>query len=277
MDKPTNTAPDPVHLPGKPASEPRPGDVIVINQTTVYYFVIALLFFIAGFAVAWIVFSTTTNYAVSNMKADVISAVNSAVSSAMANAQPGAIAQATETPVPRQSVTFEKAPIWGPADAKVTIVEFSDFQCPYCEIFFKQTYPLIKQKYGDKIRFAYRHFPISALHPDAERAALASECANEQGKFWDYHDALFGNQQNLSRDALIKYASMVKVTDVQQFTTCLDTQKYMGKVQEDMNAGTGYSVTGTPTFFINGNILVGAQAFSTFSAYIDREMAQAGG
>ena len=276
MDKPENTSPEPVRLPNKPTNDPRPGDVIVINQTTVYYFVIAVLFFIAGFAVAWIVFSTTTNNAVSNMRADIINAVSSAVSSAMASGG-GAVAQATETPVPRQNVTFETAPIWGPTNAKVTIVEFSDFQCPYCEIFYKQTYPLIKQKYGDKIRFAYRHFPIPSLHPDAERAALAAECANEQGKFWDYHDALFGNQQDLSRDALIKYAGQVKVTNIQQFTSCLDTQKYMTKVQTDVNAGMGYYVSGTPTFFINGNILVGAQSFQTFSQYIDQEMAQAGG
>jgi protein-disulfide isomerase len=218
--------------------------------------------------VAWIVFWTT----VSSLKADVLSAVNSA----MSNVQPGAVVQATETPVPRQNVTFEQAPVWGPTNAKVTIVEFSDFQCPYCEIFYKQTYPLLKQKYGDKIRFAYRHFPISSLHPDAERAALAAECANEQGKFWEYHDALFGNQQDLSRDAMVRYASQVQVANIQQFTSCLDTQKYMNKVQGDLNAGMGYSVTGTPTFFINGNILVGAQSFQTFSKFIDSEMAQAG-
>jgi protein-disulfide isomerase len=262
-----------MRLPKKPTNEPRPGDVIVISQTTVYYFAIAVLFFIAGFAVAWIVFSTTTLSAVNNIKADVISAVNSA----MSNIQPGAVAQATETPVPRQNVTFDQAPIWGPMNAKVTIVEFSDFQCPYCEIFYKQTYPLIKQKYGNSVRFAFRHFPIPSLHPDAERASMAAECANEQGKFWEYHDALFGNQQNLSRDALIQYAGQVQVANIPQFTSCLDTQKYMNKVQTDVNAGMGYFVSGTPTFFINGNILVGAQSFQTFAKYIDLEMAQAGG
>jgi protein-disulfide isomerase len=275
MDKPTNASPEPIRLPEKPADEPRPGDVIVISQTTVYYFVIAGLFFIAGFVVAWVVFSTNTNFVLSNIKAELGTTVNSAVSAAMANIQPGVAVQPTETPVPRQNVTFTSAPTWGPADAKVKIVEFSDFQCPFCEIFYKQTYQLIKQRYGDKVQFAFRHFPIAQIHPDAERASMASECANEQGKFWEYHDALFLNQKNLSRDALVQYANQIKVPNIEQFTTCLDSQKYLTKVQDDLNAGINYSVTGTPTFFINGNILVGAQQFATFAAYIDQELAQA--
>jgi protein-disulfide isomerase len=276
MNKPDNTSPEPINLPQKPSDEPRPGDVIVISQATVYYFVIALLFFIAGFVVAWIVFSTNTNFVLSNIRADISNTVSSAVSSALANA-PGIAMQPTETPVPRQDVKFDNAPTWGPDNAKVTIVEFTDFQCPFCESFYTDTYQLVKQRYGDKVRFAFRHFPIPSLHPDAERASLAAECAREQGKFWDYHDTLFTNQKDLSRDALIKYAGQVKVSDTQQFTTCLDTQKYLSKVEDDIKAGIGYSVTGTPTFFVNGNILVGAQPFRVISAFIDREIAQAGG
>src|SRR6266508_2757793 len=141
MNKPDNTSPESIQLPKKPSEEPQPGDVIVISQATVYYFVIALLFFIAGFVVAWIVFSTNTNFVLSNLKADISNTVSSAVTSALANGSGRLAMQPTETPVPRQKVTFDNAPTWGPDNAKVTIVEFTDFQCPFCEVFYKQTYP----------------------------------------------------------------------------------------------------------------------------------------
>jgi protein-disulfide isomerase len=280
MDNQEVKPPEPIHLPEKQPDEPRPGDVIVISQATIYYFVIAVLFFVAGFAVAWITFSTTTNNAINSIKAEVISAASGAAQEAVATAVasiPRDSVAAVPTPIPRQNVSTEGAPAWGPPDAKVTIVEFSDFQCPYCEIFFKETYPLIREKYGNKVRFVYRNFPLTQIHPDANRAALAAECANEQGKFWEYHDMLFNNQKNLSRDALVQYASQVNVADSQKFAACLDSAKFQSKIQSDFDAGIGYSVSGTPTFFINGNILVGAQRFEAFAAAIDAEMKQAGG
>jgi protein-disulfide isomerase len=144
-------------------------------------------------------------------------------------------------------------------------------------MFSTDTYQLIRKQYGDKIRFVYRQFPISSLHPYALGAALASECALEQGKFWEYHDTLFSNQSNLTKDALLKYADEVKIPDTKQFAQCLDSQKYLSKVQNDLKEGAGYSVQGTPTFFINGNILVGAQPFANFAAAIDSELRLAGG
>jgi protein-disulfide isomerase len=269
----------PIQLPEKPADEARPSDSIVISQATIYYFVIAILFFVAGFGVAWILFSTTTGSTVASIKADVVNAAQSAVASAVANMPAGnaVAAAATETPIPPQNVSPGQNIAWGPADAKVTIVEFSDFQCPFCERFFKLTYPLIKQKYGDKVRFVYRNFPLTQIHPQAEQSALAAECANEQGKFWDYHDELFSNQQDLSRDALIKYAQNAKVSNISQFTTCFDSKKYQDQVNKDLNDGLGYYVNGTPTFFINGKILVGAQPYEVFEKAIDQELSSAGG
>jgi protein-disulfide isomerase len=283
-NKPANTSPAPIRLPAARSDEPGSGDVIVINQTTVYYFVIAVLFFIAGFAVAWITFSTTIDSKFASVRDQVITAASSAAGESVATAMAGigaggsAVAvQPTSTPVPRQNVSVGQGASWGPANAKVTIVEFSDFQCPFCEMFYSDTYQLIRKQYGDKVRFVYRQFPISSLHPYALGAALASECALEQGKFWEYHDALFSNQSNLTKEALLKYADQAKVPDTKQFASCLDSQKYLSKIQADLQEGAGYSVQGTPTFFINGNILVGAQPFANFAAAIDSELRQAGG
>ncbi len=272
----------PIRLPETPRAESRPDETIVISQTTIYYFAIAVLFFIAGFAVAWIVLTTTTNNVFNNMKNDIANAAGSAareaVSSAIAGLPQGsgAAAPVQPTAVPRQNISVGTGPVWGPADAKVTIVEFSDFQCPYCERFFTSTYPLIKEKYGNKVKFVFRHFPIAQIHPFATQAALASECANEQGKFWEYHDALFSNQQDLSKEALVKYAGLAKVPDTAKFSACLDSQKYNTKIQSDFNEAVGYGVQGTPTFFINGNILVGAQPFAAFDAAITQELAAVG-
>src|SRR5260221_10425 len=135
-------------------------------------------------------------------------------------------------------------PSWGPADARVTVVEFSDFQCPYCESFYTNTYSKLKQTYGDKIHFVYRHYPLPQ-HQDAEPAANAAECAKEQGKFWEYHDVLFSNQNNLSHDAFIEYANLVKVGNVDQFTKCIDSKKYQSVIDADQQAGNDYFVSGT--------------------------------
>lgn len=282
MDQPQNTAEKPIRLPDASRGETRSDESIVISQTTIYYFAIAVLFFIAGFVVAWITYSTTTNNLLTNMKSEMISAAGSAAREAVAEAIAGgaggaARAQATPTAIPRQNVSVGTGAAWGPADAKVTIVEFSDFQCPYCERFFVSTYPLIREKYQEKVRFVFRHFPIAQIHPAAEQASLASECANEQGKFWEYHDVLFANQRDLSKEALLKYADQVKVSDTKQFAACMDSQKYMSKIRNDFNEAVNYGVQGTPTFFINGNILVGAQPFAAFDAAIQRELMAAGG
>ena len=280
--KPDNVSPAPIRLPDERSDDPKPGDVIVISQTTVYYLVIAVLFFVAGFAVAWITFSTTIDSKFANLRDQVVAAASGAASDSVATAMAGigaaAVAvQPTPTPVPRQNVSVGQGASWGSTDAKVTIVEFSDFQCPFCEMFYADTYQLIQKQYGDKVRFVFRQFPIAAIHPYALGAALASECALEQGKFWEYHDTLFINQSSLTKEALLKYADQVKIPDTKQFAQCLDSQKYLSKIQSDLQEGAGYSVQGTPTFFINGNILVGAQPFANFAAAIDSELRLAGG
>lgn len=138
----------------------------------------------------------------------------------------------------------------GNPDAKVRIVEFSDFQCPACGI----AYPTVKkifEEFSSEIYFTYRHFPLRTQHPFAQKAAEASECAAEQGKFWEMHDALFENQQNLKVDDLKSYASGMGL-DSEKFNACLASGKLASKVSADFSAGTALGVNSTPTFFING-------------------------
>jgi protein-disulfide isomerase len=278
MENPTpeTSQPEPISLPPLPEQEPhsqpkkyvpRRSDDIVISKTTLYYLLVATIFFVAGFFVAWVVFNLRSD----DIRTTASNAAREAVTTAIADLSGGAAA--APTPIPRQDITVSNTmPAWGPNDAKVTIVEFSDFQCPYCESFYTHTYTKLKQTYGDKIRFVYRHYPLYQIHPDAEPAANAAECAKEQGKFWEYHDILFSNQSDLSRDALIKYASTVKVQNTDQFTKCIDSKKYQSVIDADQQAGDGYAVTGTPTFFVNGNMLVGAQPYEVFVKAIDTEL-----
>ena len=175
----------------------------------------------------------------------------------------------------RVEVSVDDDPAWGPEDAPVTIIEFSDFECPFCTRFRKQTYDRIKEAYGDKIRFVYRDFPLVQLHPQAVPAAIAAQCANEQGKFWEYHDLLFLGDKPLGRDTYVAYADQLGL-DVDEFSRCIDEERYMDEVQKDFEDGVAAGVRGTPTFFINGVPLVGAQPFENFQAVIEQELQKAG-
>jgi protein-disulfide isomerase len=171
-------------------------------------------------------------------------------------------------------------PILGKENAKVTMIEFSDFQCPFCQRFFEETFPKLKEEYIDtgKVRFAFRHLPLEQLHPNAPKAAEASECANDQDKFWEYHDALFENFDTWTvatpetlTDELSALAGTLGL-DTGTFTTCVTSGKYTDKVAQDLAEGQSKGATGTPTFFINGKILVGALPYETFKTLLDQEL-----
>jgi protein-disulfide isomerase len=172
----------------------------------------------------------------------------------------------------RVQVSTGDDPANGLKSAPVTIIEFSDFQCPYCEIFSTQTLPLIEKNYVStgKVRFVYRDFPIKS-HKYAEKAAEAAKCANEQGKFWEYHNELFSNQNSLDISSLMLYAKNLNL-DATTFNDCLNSGRMASKVQKDYNDGLNYSVQGTPTFFINGIELEGAQPYTVFEQVIDGEL-----
>lgn len=174
-------------------------------------------------------------------------------------------------------------PPLGNKDAKVTLVEFSDMQCPFCRAYYEGAYQQIKKDYIDtgKVVLYFRHYPLP-FHPQAQISAEALECANEQGKMWELHDLLFDKQQakdpsggtvEFTPDDLKSWAAEV-VPDTTTFNSCLDSNKYKEAVAKDTQDGQTAGVNGTPSFFVNGYSLVGAQPYESFKALIDQELAK---
>lgn len=176
---------------------------------------------------------------------------------------------------PREKVEVGNAPVKGPANAPVTIVEFSDFQCPFCSRVIPSINK-VKETYGDKVRIAFRQFPLTNIHPNAQKAAEASLCANDQGKFWELHDAMFANQGALGVDQL-KAKAVELGMNADSFNQCLDSGKHAGQVSADMAAGTAAGVSGTPAMFVNGRFLNGAVPFEDIAKIIDDELQRASG
>ena len=178
-------------------------------------------------------------------------------------------------------VSVDDDPSMGNKNAKVTIVEFSDYQCPFCRIFWKEALPQILKEYVNtgKARLVYRDYPLS-FHPMAIPSAQAAECAEEQGKYWEMHDKIFGEQEKLGQGTvtftvqdLKRWAGEISL-DKTKFNQCLDSNKYKAEVDKDFSDGTAAGVSGTPTLFINGRRVVGAQPFSVFKAIIDEELSK---
>jgi protein-disulfide isomerase len=184
-----------------------------------------------------------------------------------------------------QSISLDGAIAMGKQDAPVTMIEFSDFQCPFCKRHFDDTFHQIEQEYvtTGKVRYVYKHYPLD-FHENAKPAALASECANEQGKFWEYHDVLFEKQtewetQDANATSFKRYATDLGL-NADSFNSCLDSKKYEQKVEKELQEGSTYGVSGTPAFYIGNEKqgytqIEGAQPFSTIKRTID-EVLQAG-
>ena len=188
------------------------------------------------------------------------------------------------------SISLDDDPVKGNLNAPITIVEFSDFQCPFCAKFHSTTLPQLQANYIDsgKVKFVYRDFPIQSIHPNAVPAALASECADEQGMFWEYHDLVFENQkkwQGLSGSAMIdtfeQYALELGL-NTSDFNTCFESGKYVDEVTKDLQDGASYGITGTPGFFIGNDELgyvkiIGAQPYPVFERLIEDQIARLDG
>jgi protein-disulfide isomerase len=163
-------------------------------------------------------------------------------------------------------------PSKGPDDAIVTIIEFSDFQCPYCG----RVVPIINEvlaKYPTQVRFVFRNLPLRKIHPRAQAAAEAAACADKQGKFWSYHDLIFGNSKTVSDEDFEGHASKLGL-DMQAFRQCVENQETREIVDADFAAGKSLRISGTPSFVINGISLHGAQSLEGFSEVIDKEIAR---
>lgn len=191
----------------------------------------------------------------------------------------------TQPTVPGQLAPGEKVdvkeghlPLLGNKDAKVTVIEFADFQCPFCKQWFDDTSSQLIKEYVDtgKVKFAFRHYAF--LGQESTWAAQASECANDQGKFWEYHDYLYTHQgaENsgaFNKDKLEGFAQQLGL-NVAEFKSCLESDKHADKVAQDLSEGQQAGVSGTPTVFVNGMPLVGAQPYATLKQLVDQELAK---
>ncbi len=174
---------------------------------------------------------------------------------------------------PRFEVAAE-GPAKGPENAPVTIVEFSDFECPFC-LRINPTLEQVMQEYEGHVRLVFRQFPLNNIHPNAQKAAEASLCADAQGKFWEMHDAMFANPSELAVADLKKRAGEIGL-DEEAFSNCLDSAEYANQVAADLNAGRALGVTGTPALYINGRFLSGAQPFEVIARVIEDELRRSG-
>lgn len=183
----------------------------------------------------------------------------------------GPVANANPAPVGEERMTVETDddPAIGPQDAPITVIEFSDFNCPYCQKFHDETFQALLDAYPGQIRFVYRDFPITSQ--ESFRAAQAAECAGDQGAYWDYHDALFSGSAGLGLAAYEQYAQELNL-DVDALLACVEDGDFAAEVEADARYAAELGVTGTPTFFINGVPLVGAQPLSRFAQVIDNEL-----
>ena len=216
-----------------------------IKKTHLYVALAVVLAFGSGLGVSWLFSrSETTSPQVSN-QSDLQSEASSVV-----------------------RIDIEGRPYLGPTDAPVTIVEFTDYECPFCRRHFQDTMPQLLREYEGSIKYVILNFPISRIHPYAQKAAEAAECAYDQNKFWEYHDVLFQNQRGLDSKSLKIHAEDVGL-DTDVFGNCLDSGAKAQLVLDNLQDGEGYGVSATPTFFINGQRLIGARPFSSFQVLID--------
>jgi len=234
----------------------------VTFKRTYFYSVLVVLAFAVGILTGYVIWGLPSN------QAQVIVENQTPVQGPVAQ-----VPSATQPPrVTRYDVPIEGFPSFGPKDAPIVIVEFSDFQCPFCKRFNDDTYKQLMAVYPGKIRFVFRHLPLTSIHPEAFPAAEAAMCANEQNSFWEYHDKLFENQDKLGRDLYTQIANDLNI-DVTKFESCLNSGKYKDLIQQDSDFAVKLGVQSTPTFFVNGLALVGAQPLETFKQVIDKELA----
>ncbi len=293
----SDEAPEPISLrpdvlpPPRPQPDTRPTLTLVMT---------ALVFLLAGLLIATLVYGSEGGVDESELNAAVERAVGTQFAllppAASGGGEPAniqqmidqavgtqvALLQPTNTPIPPTPTVMppevyqDDDAFLGPADAPVTIVEFSDFQCGYCGRWYNDTLPQILEKYPDEVKFIYRDFPI--FGEDSIRAAMAAECAEEQEAFWDMHNIIFdtvtgGTQVTLSQDTLVSMAGDLDL-DTDAFVSCLESERYMSEIQADYQDAVAWGFRGTPGFVVNGVVYpIGAQPFEVFDQIIQEHLA----
>jgi protein-disulfide isomerase len=238
----------------------QPLEDTVIFKRSHFYSVITIFAFAVGVLLGYVVWGF-----------DSASVKEIPVVAAQANG-PVVEAPVTEQPqATRYDVESEGFPSIGPEDAPITIIEFSDYQCPYCRRWHEQVYQPLLNAYPGKIKLVYRHLPLTSIHPDALPAAEAAMCAGEQDAYWPFHEKLFSSVE-LNSDLYLQYAQEIGL-DVTNFEACLTEHRYQEAIQADSDFAVNLGATSTPTFFINGLAIVGAQPLNVFQQVIDKELA----
>ena len=225
------------------------------------YAVLTVLAFAAGVLLGYVV------WGMESIGATVLSAQSASQST-------GPVVEAPVTQQPqytRYDIPTENSYALGPADAPITIVEFSDYQCPFCRRWHAEVYEPLLAAYPGKIRLVYRNLPLTSIHPDALGAAEAAMCAGEQDVYWKYHDKLFSSE-SLGNSVYLQYAQELGL-NVPAFEACLNDHKYQKTIESDSDFAINLGIRSTPTFFINGLAVVGAQPLDVFKQVIDKELA----
>lgn len=217
---------------------------------------------------------TVFAFAVGVLLGYIVWGLNPAASPVNASQVAGSMVEAPATDAPqfvRYDVPSEGFYSIGPNDAPITIVEFSDYQCPFCRRWHNEVYEPLLAAYPGKIKLVYRNLPLTSIHPDALAAAEAAMCAGEQDAYWPYHEKLFSSE-TLGNQTYIQYAQELSL-NMDSFESCLNDHKYQAAIEADSDFAINLGVRSTPTFFINGLAVVGAQPLDVFKQVIDKELA----
>ena len=244
------------------------------NRSDVALVISSLMLSIAIVAGSWLMGSALDSAAseLSEEIAEVASVLKSAPNQVAAAPSPPR-RRGRPDPTEKYEVDTAGSPGRGPSNAKIEIVEFSDFQCPFCKR-VQPTLDRVIEDYGNDVRVVFKHFPLS-IHPEAVKAHAATEAAHKQGKFWAMHDRVFSNPRAVSEEVFIGYAT-AEGLDVERFKKDLTSSDVRKRVQNDVGQAGSLGVTGTPAFFINGRFLSGAQPYESFKRVIDEELAKQG-
>ncbi len=254
--------------------------VVTMQRSTINMILTGLIFLVIGVIVGMIIYDRSVNneaqirrivsVALEASRAETESMIQAALADIGGGGE--TVARLGDDPTARYTLSVE-GPALGAENAPITIVAFEDFQCGYCKRFNDDTLPQILAAYPDQVRFIHHSFPI--LGQASLDAAHAAQCANAQGRFWDFHTQFYGNQQSLTAENFTAYATSIEL-DVAAFTACYEGQEFQSAIIADLAEGQTLGITGTPTFFINGRVVIGAQPFAVFASVIEQELAALG-